>query len=117
MGLPGSSDGKEAACNAGDMCLITGSRRSPWEGNGYLLQYSCLETPMDRGAWRATFHGFAESGSAERLTHTHTYENIYGEIRFRTLFLPTSWKSAMKYNNLYFSLAKLKDVLIEHVCV
>ena len=49
MGLPGSSDGKEAACNAGDMCLITGSGRSPWEANGYLLQYSCLENPKDRG--------------------------------------------------------------------
>ena len=49
-----SSDGKESACNVGDPGLIPGSRRSLGEGNGYHLQYSCLENPMDRGAWRAT---------------------------------------------------------------
>ena len=53
--------GKESACNAGDPSLIPGSGRSPGEGNGYPLQYSCLENPMDRGAWRATVHGVAKS--------------------------------------------------------
>ena len=48
------SVGKESACNAGDPSLILGSGRSPGEGNGNPLQYSCLENPMDRGAWRAT---------------------------------------------------------------
>ena len=52
--FPGGSDGKESACNAGDPSLILGSGRSPGEGNGNQLQYSCLENPMDRGAWRAT---------------------------------------------------------------
>ena len=52
-----SSVGKESACSAGDTGLIPGSGRSPGEGNGYPLQYSCLEHPMDRGAWRATVHG------------------------------------------------------------
>ena len=52
--LPGDSDGKETACNAEDLSLIPGSGRSPGEGNGYPLQYSCLENPMDRGAWWAT---------------------------------------------------------------
>ena len=53
-GLPGGSDGKESVCNAGDPSLILGSGRSPGEGNGYTLQYSCLENPMDRGDWQAT---------------------------------------------------------------
>ena len=51
LGLPGGSDSKEPACNAGDPGLIPGSERSPGEGNGYPLQCSCLENPMDRGAW------------------------------------------------------------------
>ena len=51
MGSPGGSDGKETACNAGDRGLIPGSGRSPGEGNGNPLQYSCLENPMDSGAW------------------------------------------------------------------
>ena len=56
QGFPGGSDGKEPACNAGDLDLISGSGRSPGEGNGYPLQYSCLENSMDRGAWQATVH-------------------------------------------------------------
>ena len=49
MGFPGGSDGKESGCNAGDLGLIPGSGRSPGEGNGYPLQYSCLENSMVRG--------------------------------------------------------------------
>ena len=49
--LPGGSDGKASACNAGDLGSIPGSGRSPGEGNGNPLQYSCLENPMDREAW------------------------------------------------------------------
>ena len=56
-GLPLCSDGKEFACNAGDAGLIPGWGRSPREGNGYPLQHSCLENPMDRGAWQATVMG------------------------------------------------------------
>ena len=52
----------ESACNAGDLGSIPGSGRSPGEGNGNLLQYSCLENPMDRGAWWATVHGFTRVG-------------------------------------------------------
>ena len=48
--FPDGSDGKESACNAGDLSLIPGSGRSPREGNCKPLQYSCLENPMDRGA-------------------------------------------------------------------
>ena len=51
MGFPGGSDGKASACNAGDVGSIPGSGRSPGEGNGNPLLYSCLENPMDREAW------------------------------------------------------------------
>ena len=54
-----SSVGKESACNTGDPSLIPGTGRSPGEGTGNPLQYSCLENPMDRGAWEATIHGVA----------------------------------------------------------
>ena len=51
--FPGGSGGKESACNAGDLSSNPGSGRSPGEGNGNPLQYSCLENPMDRGAWQS----------------------------------------------------------------
>ena len=65
MSFPGGSIGEESSCNAGDAGLIPesraglipGSRRSPGEGNGNPLQYSCLGNPLDRGAWQATVHG------------------------------------------------------------
>ena len=60
-GFPGSSDSKESTCNAGDLGSISGLGRSPGEGNGYLLQYCCLENHMDKGAWQATVHGVAKS--------------------------------------------------------
>ena len=59
--FPHSSVGKESACNAGDPGLIPGLGRSPGKGNGNPLQYSCLENPMDRGAWQAIVHGVARS--------------------------------------------------------
>ena len=57
LDFPGGSDGKESACNAEDLGLIPGLGRSPGEGNGYSLQYSCLENSMDRGAWCAIVLG------------------------------------------------------------
>ena len=72
--LPGSSDGKESACNAGDLGWIPRSGRAPGEGNGYLLQYSCLENSMDGGAWQAPVHGVSkESFTAKAAEHTHTH--------------------------------------------
>ena len=59
VGFPGGSDGKESICNAGVPGSIPGSGRSP-EGHGNPLQYSCLEHPMDRGAWWATVHRVAK---------------------------------------------------------
>ena len=60
-GFLGGSDGKESACNAGDLGLIFGRERSLGEGNGYPLQYCCLENSMDRGAWWALVHGVSKS--------------------------------------------------------
>ena len=61
LGFPGGPDGKESTCNAGDPGLIPESGRSPGVGNGSPLQYSCLENPMDGGAWWAAVHGVAKS--------------------------------------------------------
>ena len=60
INFPGDSDGKESACNAGDLGSIPRLGRSTGEGNGNPLQFSCLENPMDRGAWQVTVHGVAE---------------------------------------------------------
>ena len=60
-GFPGGSDCKESACNVGDLGLIPELGRSPGEESGNPLQYSCLENPMNRGAWRATVHGVKKS--------------------------------------------------------
>ena len=59
--FPGGSDSKESACNAEDLGSIPGSGRTPGEGNGYSLQYSCLKNSVDRGAWRAAIHRVAKS--------------------------------------------------------
>ena len=57
MGFPGGSDSRECTCNAEDLGLIPRLERSPAGGHGNPFQYSCLENPMDRGAWWATVHG------------------------------------------------------------
>ena len=61
MGFPGGSEVKASACNVGELGSIPGSERSLGEGNGNPLQYSCLENPMDGGAWWAAVHGVARS--------------------------------------------------------
>ena len=71
---------KNLPANAGeakDSGLIPGWGRSPREGNGNPLQYSCLGNPMDRGAWRATVHGVTESDTTEH-THTHIDVDVRG---------------------------------------
>ena len=69
MGFPAGSVGKESVCNVGDLGLIPGLGRSPGEGNGYSLLYSCLENSMDRGVWRATICGVAKSWTWLRGFH------------------------------------------------
>ena len=61
MAAPGASNGRESACSEGDQGSVSGLGRSLGEGNGNPLQYSCLENPMDRGAWRATVNGVTKS--------------------------------------------------------
>ena len=63
MGFTGGSNVKKFNCNAEDLGSIPESRRSPGERNGYPLQYSCLDNPMDRGAWQATVSRVSKSGT------------------------------------------------------
>ena len=72
MTFPGGSDGEESTCNVGDLGSIPGLGRSPGEGNGNPLQYSCLENSMDRGAWQVYGPwGDKESNMTELEFHFH----------------------------------------------
>ena len=74
LGFPDSSNGKESTCNAGDPGSIPGSERSPVEGHGNPLHYSCLENPMDRGSWWATVHGVTKNQTwPSYWAHTHSH--------------------------------------------
>ena len=76
LGFPAGSEGKESACNAGDLGSIPGLGRCPGEGHGNPLQYSCLENPMDRGAWRAMVHG------SQRVRHKHGRAQLIYNVSF-----------------------------------
>ena len=80
---------KESTCKVGDPGSILWLGRSPGEGNGNPLQYSCLENPMNERAWRATVHGVTESDTTERLTHI-----CYIFVNF-----PLAWKKMTLGNN------------------
>ena len=74
MGLPWWLNSKESACNTGDVVQSPGWEDSLEKGMAIQLQYSCLESPMDRGAWRATVHGVAkESDTTEQPNNSNTY--------------------------------------------
>ena len=92
--LLGSSDGKESACSEGDVGLIPGSGRSPGKGHGNPLQYSCLENPMDRGAWQDTVYRVPKSQTG---LSDYTF----------TFFLPPPHHSSVKS---LFSLPSLEGV-------
>ena len=87
---------KNLPANAGDTRSIPGSGRSPGEGNGYPLQYSCLGNPMDRGAWWATVHKVAESDTPEHLSE-HTAHALKREI-------PPAFSSVSKLFWLFWDL-------------
>ena len=82
LGFPGDSIGEESACNAGELDSIPESGRSPGEGTGNQLQYSCLKNSMYRGAWWATVHGVPETDMTEWLTHTHTHTHTHTQRIF-----------------------------------
>ena len=75
-GFPHSSVSKEPSCNAGDLGSILGLGRSPGAGNGSPLQYSCLENPIDRGAWQATVHEVTRVGHDLVTKPPHMYTNV-----------------------------------------
>ena len=81
----GGSVAENVPADAGDVSLISGSGRSPGEGNGYSLQYSCLGNPMDRGVWRAPVHGVTKSRTQLSM---HTHNALYGSEFIRLNSVP-----------------------------
>ena len=90
-GFPCSSVGKESTCNAGYLGLIPGLGRSPGEGNGNRLQYSCLENRMDKEAWQATVHGVAGQKRLKRLNQDICYSTMYTSEHHGREHLPEAW--------------------------
>ena len=104
LGFPGGSDRKESAYGVGDQGSVPGSGGSPGEGNGNLIQCSCLENPMDRGAWQATVHRVTKSRTElsnftftftgqERVTWTEELE-----LGGRTRYVMTWKESCRRYS-------------------
>ena len=90
------SEVKASACNVGDLGSIPGLGRSPGEGNGNQLQYSCLENPMDRGAWWAILHGVAKSRTRLRdFTMSHCLDSVSSvQLLSRVWLFATPWTTA-----------------------
>ena len=94
MGFPGGSDGKASAYDAGDPGSIPGSGRSPREGNGKPLQYSCLENPMDGEAWQATAHGIAKgrtglrdfTSSLHNASKIEDKKQLFNDVKVENIF-------------------------------
>ena len=96
--LPCGSDGKESALNEGDLGLIPGLGRCPGEGNGYPLQYSCLENPMDRRACQATVQGVSKSWthpSDEHFSLFTEYVNAPSHLECSLILNMVRWKRTM----------------------
>ena len=105
LGFPGGSDGKESACNAGDPCSITRSGRSPGEGNGNPLQYSCLENSMDRGVQQAIVHQVAKSWTWLRVMHSGL-----ALARLSAHWLNTALCSRYSYSHLLLGKLMLREI-------
>ena len=93
-GFPGRSDGKESACNAKDLDLISGSGRSPGGRNGYPFQYSCLENPMGWAAWQATVHWVTKRRDWSTNTSWGWMEGGSSVIRTSWIWEGSNWSRA-----------------------
>ena len=98
MGFPGGSESKESACNAGDLGSIPRSGRSPGGGHGNPLQYSCLENPMDGGAWWATVHRVTKNQTRlSDFTFTFTKAISWTSLVAQTVkHLSTMWETRVR---------------------
>ena len=113
MSLPGSVV-KNLCANAGDLGSVTGSGRSPGEGNGNPLQHPCLGDPMDRGAWRATGHGVTKSQTrlsdqtTAKYSSTLLFCSLGCEIIFRDLHVlqKITFSFMMSKIQVYFCLLR-----------
>ena len=103
VGFPGGSDGKESTCNVGGLGLIPGLGRSPGEGHGNPLPYSCLENPMVRGPWRATVvHGISKSQMQLKQLCMHTYSESFCCIPKTNTILLINYSSILKITETPF---------------
>ena len=111
MGFPGGSGGKASACNAGDLGSIPGWGRSPAEGNGNPLQYSCLENCMDRGAWWVTVHGVTKNRT--RLSDKTCTCIEESRVLKPLLMLPLcpNFISSLRFSSVQFSRSVMSDSL------
>ena len=92
MDFPGGSVVKNLPANVGDAGLIPGSGRSPGNGNGIPLQYSCLGNPMNRGVWQATVHGVAKESEMTYRLNNNNKLNLY------SLYIQTQWSTGRLEN-------------------
>ena len=112
--FPGGSECKGSTCNVGNLGLIPGLGRSPGEGNGYPLQYSCLENSMDRGAWQATVHGAAELDTTEQLSLSLSFTSSQYTIHCWIILLKllSSWRyTLLLTKGTYTSISSLHPTL------
>ena len=99
QGFPGGSVGNESVCNAGDVDSIPRSGRSPGGGHGNPLQYSCLENPMDRGAWRVTVLGLQRVGHDRSKWAGTLHKN---EFRSKSTFLSPAKSAWYQANTISY---------------
>ena len=113
--FPHHSVGKESVCSAGDPGSISGSGRSPGEGNSNPLQYSCLENPMDRGAWQATVHGVTRVGcNLSTSPHTEWSKSERGkQISYSNAYV---WNLEKLYKWAYLQ-SRNRDTNVENKCM
>ena len=110
MGFSAGSDGKESTRNAGDPGSILGLGRSPGEGNGYSLQYPCLENPMDRGVWRATLSwGHRELYMTEQATVSLCISDETTSLRV--------WKVAPTKAKMKVTQQSMGNIMVVHIGV